>query len=147
MRVEVRVSIAVLGGLLLGLASVVRRIPLPQLNRETEQALLHRGPLQWAALNGALLGLGFTSRIGFWTWYLIPLACLTSGSSRAGLVIWGIYGLVRMGATVAAAAWMRLVPAMVVVSDTLLDGRGFARRTTRVAALLLAATLVVRLGP
>lgn len=147
MSIEARVSIAVLGGLLLGLASVVRQIPMPQLNRETEQALLHRGPLQWAVLNGALLGLGFTSRIGFWTWYLIPLTCLTGGSSRAGVVIWGSYGLIRMGVTVAAAVWMRLVPAMVVVSDALLNGRGFARRTTRVAALVLAATLTVRLGP
>lgn len=147
MPLDVRVSIGLVGALLLAPASVVRRIPLPQLTRETEQALLHRGPLQWATLNGALLGLGFTSRIGFWTWYFIPLACLTSGSSWVGALIWGSYGLVRMGVTVAAAVRMRRVSAMVVVADALLGGRELARRSTNVAAVLLAAILVVRLGP
>jgi hypothetical protein len=146
MPLDVRVSVGLLGALVLVPASVVRRIPLPQLTRETEQALLHRGPLQWAIFNGGLLGLGFTSRIGFWTWYFIPLACLTSGSSWVGALVWGSYGLLRMTVTVGAAVRMRHVPAMVVVADALLGGREAARRTTNLLALVLAAILALRLG-
>jgi hypothetical protein len=147
MSLDVRVSLGLLGGLLLAPASVLSRIPLPQLSRETEQALLHRGPVEWATLNGALLGLGFTSRIGFWTWYFVPLTCLTSGSTGAGAVIWGSYGFMRMALPVAAAVRMRRVPAMVVVADALLGRLQLARRATNVAALLLAVILVLRLGP
>lgn len=69
---------------------------LPQLDRETEQRLVHHGPLRWAAENGALLGLGFTSRLGTWLWYTVPAAALASGSPREGAMVYGLYGFTRL---------------------------------------------------
>lgn len=69
---------------------------LPQVDRETEQSLLHHGPLRWAAENGALLGLGFTSRLGTWLWYTVPAAALVSGSPASGALVYGLYGFARL---------------------------------------------------
>lgn len=69
---------------------------LPQLDRETEQRLVHHGPLRWAAENGALLGLGFTSRLGTWLWYTVPAAALASASPRGGAMVYGLYGFARL---------------------------------------------------
>lgn len=145
---KVRVSIGVLGAMMLALGSLTTRIPLPQLNRETEQRLLHEGPLRWALINGALLGFGFTSRIGFWTWYFVPLTCFTSGSVLGGALVWGVYGLVRMLVAVVAAMWMRRrSDLMIFVADAMLGARSLARRSTNVTAFALAAILLFRLGP
>jgi len=67
-----------------------------QRNTETSQLLLEKGPLRWAFLNGALLGVGFTSRIGFWLWYVIPITVWMSGSAIAGMAVWGLYGGARL---------------------------------------------------
>lgn len=67
-----------------------------QRDKETPQFLLHFGDVTWAFTNGTLLGAGFTSRLGYWLWYLIPITAFASGSFVAGAVIWGAYGFVRM---------------------------------------------------
>src|SRR5690348_12029624 len=67
----VAAAITVLG-ILLATAALTRRARIVQYDRETPQALLSAGPTLWSLANGALLGLGFVSRLGFWTWYLVP---------------------------------------------------------------------------
>ena len=85
----------ILAGLLL-LVSLLPRVPLLQHNAETSQRLLYQGPVRWALANGALLGAGFASRLGFWLWYLVPLSCFLSGRSWVGGAVYGTYSLVRL---------------------------------------------------
>lgn len=70
---------------------------------------MHRGPLRWAARNGTALGLGFTSRLGFWLWFVVPLTGLLSGRPAIGALAYGIYGFSRtaLPAAVMAAAIAR----------------------------------------
>lgn len=93
--------------LLVLLALLLIRAPLPQIDRETPQSLLHRGPLVWAATNGGLLGFALTSRLGFWLWYVIPISAFANGSPLAGAAIWGSYGFVRLGTLALVAMKMR----------------------------------------
>lgn len=79
------------------IAPLVSPRRLPQISRETEQSLLSHGPFEWATANGFLLGLGFTSRIGYWIFYLVPVGCLVTGSPIFAAAIWGMYGLTRLG--------------------------------------------------
>lgn len=71
------------------------RLPLPQLDRETPQRWVFKGPLPWAMKNGLALGLGATSRIGFPLWYAVPVGALLLGSPVLGAAAYGAYGLVR----------------------------------------------------
>lgn len=85
-----------------GVAGGVRR-PL-QCDRETPKAWVDRGPVLWPALNGVALGVGATTRLGFWLWYSIPAGCVLLASPAAGAAIWGTYGCVRTGS--AGAIWL-----------------------------------------
>jgi len=76
-------------------------VAIPQRNVETAISSLDESWRLWAVYTGAMLGFGGLTRIGFWIWYLIPVAALASGSLVAGALIWGAYGAVR---TVAAVA-------------------------------------------
>jgi hypothetical protein len=144
---SVRVSVGLVGALVLCVAPLVPQLRPLQLNRETKQRLLERGPLQWGVLNGSLLGLGFTSRIGFWTWYLIPLSAFTIGSPLAGAAVWAMYGLSRMGAASFAAIKMRRDESCAVaVADRMLGARGSALLATNVLVVALCVPLVLRLG-
>lgn len=100
---ETRAVIAIAAALCIVSGTIVRTNRPWQFERETSQALLGRGPLMWSFANGALLGFGGTSRLGFWTWYLIPLATWIAGSPIIGAVIWGAYGVTRMGVSGAIA--------------------------------------------
>lgn len=67
----VAATLAALAAILVGgLELAGRSVPVLQFNRETPQRWVHSGPVKWAIRNGASLGLGFTSRLGFWsgTW-------------------------------------------------------------------------------
>lgn len=68
---------------------------LPEVDHETPYRWLHSTPLRWAAMNGATLGLGMRSRLGFALWYAIPLGALILGDVVAGAVLYGTYSLVR----------------------------------------------------
>ena len=96
---NVRVGIAMVLAMVaipLGLVELGgHRLVLLQCNRETPQRWLHRGPLQWAALNGMTLGCGAMSRTGFWLWYVIPTGALLVGRPDLGAVLYGTYGTVR----------------------------------------------------
>jgi hypothetical protein len=71
------------------------RVPLPQLDCETPQRWVHKGPFLWAVQNGVALGFGATSRIGFSLWYAVPVGALLLGSPILGAAAYGAYGLVR----------------------------------------------------
>ena len=66
-----------------------------EINRETSQALLELGPIRWSVVNGAALGVGFVSRIGFAAWYAIPLTAVGFGDPLLGSLVFGAYGAAR----------------------------------------------------
>ncbi len=80
---------------------------VPQRDCETGQLWMHTGGLTGAALNGAALGTGFLTRVGYWLWYAIPAACVVAGPARAAL-IFGTYGLARGSAPGVAIVQMIL---------------------------------------
>jgi hypothetical protein len=120
---------------------------MPQFDKETEQRLLGLGPVRWAVTNGFLLGLGFTSRIGFWVWYLVPLGCLVLGSPVPAAIVWATYSCVRLG-TASLLAWhmhrnQELMPSL---TSRVVSLRPTARRYANPAAVVLAVALALWLG-
>ena len=99
--VDLRASLTVLisiGAVTIGILEVRgARIFLLQFNRETPSQWLRPGPLIWAMRNGAALGIGLGSRLGFWLWWVIPLGAMLSGSVLIGAVGYGLYGFTRTG--------------------------------------------------
>jgi hypothetical protein len=116
---------------------------MPQLNRETEQELLHRGPVVWSMVNSAQLGLGFTSRIGFWSWYLIPIGVALVGDWRAGALIWGGYGATRLAVAVVVAYLDGGPRRLLSTGRALLSHRPSASGWTRLLTVGFAAVLAV----
>lgn len=98
-RWDIRLAVAVVGAFLaIGVGSAElagRSVRLPQLHRETPQGWLALGALRWSILNGAALGCGFASRVGFASWYVVPLSALLGGDPVLGAAIYGTYGGVR----------------------------------------------------
>jgi hypothetical protein len=103
-RTLVLVMLAAFGLGLVGCAKLARVRLLPQFNRETDRRLLERGPLWWALSNGALLGLAFTSRLGTWLWYVVPVAAFASGEVAQGAAVYGTYGFLRLAVPALLAA-------------------------------------------
>ena len=119
-----------------GLELLGRRIQPPQLDCETPQRWVHKGPLRWATQNGLALGFGATSRIGFWLWYVIPVGAFLLGDPWLGAVVYGTYGLIRgLGAVFILLLMLGL---KVDISDWLIRRYGAAR--------VLAAGQLVLLG-
>lgn len=84
-----------------GIEVAGRRIRPLQCDRETPQRWIHRGPIRWALSNGAALGFGAGTRLGFSLWYVVPLGALVFGNVVLGAAIYGAYGGTR-----AVAAWL-----------------------------------------
>lgn len=83
----------------LGSLSGHARRPL-QCDRETPKEWVWRGPVVWPLLNGAALGFGATTRLGFWLWYAIPGGAFLMGDPTVGAAIWGAYGFTRTSSAV-----------------------------------------------
>lgn len=83
-------------------------VPLPQRDQETPQRWVSLGGLCWGLLNGFSLGLGFTTRIGVWLWYALPVGVLVLGRPALGALMYGLYGLTR-GAGVAVLLTLNLL--------------------------------------
>lgn len=81
------------------------RVPLVQVDRETPYSWLEAGPIRWAIRNGANLGFGGLTRLGFWLWFVIPVGAFLSGRPMIGALGWGAYALVRT----ASAGWLLLL--------------------------------------
>lgn len=136
---------------LLGLAVGVldlgsSRLSVLQCDRETPQSWMRFGALRWAAVNGAMLGLGFTSRIGFWLWYVVPAGSLLLGDPWLGAAIYGLYGFVRSG-----AIWLLVSGKLNRVgrgepSDWLIMQYGRAQTVTAAQLVVLAAATVLIVG-
>lgn len=89
-------ALAALSLAVIGIAYLTGRYrDMVQRNCETAQGWLDRGPLHWSIRNGAALGVGFMSRLGFVSWYVIPVACFLYGDPVLGAVLFGLYGGTR----------------------------------------------------
>lgn len=109
---------------------------MPQSDRETPARWVDRGPFVWASTMGGLLGIGFTTRIGFWSWYFIPVLAFGSGSPIFGGLMWGIYGGLR-------SLWPIVIfRARLPLADRLLGGYGAAKLFDILASSLVAGVLV-----
>lgn len=94
------VCIAALVGL--GYFALSRTTPW-QFDRETPIAWLHHEDSRTALYNGAALGSGFSTRIGFWLWYILPIAALLSGRIVLGATVFFVYGISRVFFSLIAA--------------------------------------------
>ena len=73
-----------------------RRPRLVQRDRETSRRILERyEPHLAVARNGVELGIGATSRIGFWLWYAVPVGAFLAATAPLGTLIYGSYGTAR----------------------------------------------------
>ncbi len=147
----VRLALGTLAGtaaIFLGVLLIARRaVKLPQFDSETPQRWVNLGGLRWAMLNGAALGLGFASRIGFWIWYVIPVGAFLSGDGFAGGIVYGVYGAVR--------GWMVWTWLIVLRGDRngedlsrrLLWSYAAAARSLEFYLLFLGLVVVVLVGP
>lgn len=99
-------SLAAVALLLVGLWHLAAQSPR-MLEREcqTAQSWLERGAVGWAVSNGLALGSGFYSRIGFVSWYAVPLTAVGFGDPVVGALVFGTYAATR-GA--AAGVWILL---------------------------------------
>src|SRR6266545_4524961 len=98
--IDVRIGLATVlavPAVALGLIELTQRsVPVPQRDRETSQRWMQSGALRGAARNGLALGLGFSTRIGFWLWYAIPTGAVLTGDWRVGAALYGTYGAGRV---------------------------------------------------
>lgn len=106
-----------------------------QFDRETPQRWARQGPLHWAIRNGAVLGVGMSSRIGFWLWYVVPLGALASGDIVLGALLYGLYSLTRTGVALGLLALLLTSGGRLDLAPRLLQWAPGAR--------LLAATQLV----
>lgn len=115
-----------------------------QFDRETHQRLLHFGPLRWSLVNGGLLGLGITSRVGYWLWYVVPVGTWGVGSWWAGGAIWGLYGFGRLAATGVLAGTLAngLVSESQLSRSLLETRRALARPVARFTAIIVGVQLM-----
>lgn len=75
--------------------------PVPwQLDRETDTRWLDHHDWRTAAYNGIALGLGFTTRIGFWLWYVVPLSAFVVADPMLAAAGYGVFALARVGLSV-----------------------------------------------
>lgn len=71
------------------------RFSVPQRNRETPRRWTRWHPSVAAARNGIALGVGWTTRIGFWLWFVVPLGAFLTASEMLGAAVYGSYGAAR----------------------------------------------------
>jgi F0F1-type ATP synthase assembly protein I len=98
-RIGLGVITATVGAVIAFIEIIGRRVPLLEIDRETPQHWMHRGAFRGAVLNGAAIGSGFATRIGFWLWYLVPCAALLTGSVWRGVAVYSAYATARVGAS------------------------------------------------
>jgi hypothetical protein len=91
-----RLVLAGLAAVTVLIGATVRRLPW-QLDRETNRRWLQYEDWRTAAYNGFALGLGFTTRIGYWLFYLVPLAAFAVGDPRLSALGWAVYAASRVG--------------------------------------------------
>jgi len=88
-------SVASVAAVVLGVLSLAGRTRVLHCSRETPQRWVHAGPTRWALRNGATLGVGATTRIGFWLWYAVPFGSMLLANPVLGALVYGIYAGTR----------------------------------------------------
>jgi hypothetical protein len=107
---EAAVVLALLG-IVLGLLELTpAKIRPPQIGHETAQRWMNMGALRGSAMNGAALGAGFVTRIGYWAWYVLPAGALLMGRIDLGILLFAVYGLTRGIVPLIAIAQLLLKP-------------------------------------
>jgi hypothetical protein len=107
---EAAVVLALLGFVLGLLELTPAKIRPPQIGHETAQRWMNIGALSGSAMNGAALGAGFMTRIGYWAWYVLPAGVLLMGRIDLGILLFGAYGLTRGIVPLIAVAQLLLKP-------------------------------------
>lgn len=90
-------AVFAVGGIAVSVVELARgrRMPLLQRSRETNRDWMRFGAAVSAAMNGAAMGAGFVTRIGYWLWYAVPVSAFAIGSPGAGALVFGVYALTR----------------------------------------------------
>lgn len=133
-------------GLILGGIEVAgyRLTPL-QRDCETPQSWLRMGALLWAVRNGATLGIGATSRIGFWLWYAVPVGALLVADPLWGAAVFGLYGAVR-----GTAVWLLMFGVARWIGDGwsmwLIGQAGMARRVAAGCLTAIGTAVTIAIG-
>ena len=136
---------ATASGLMLIITGIWSVNPL-QINRETSQRLLERGPLKWSMINGGMLGLAVTSRIGFWLWYAVPTCAFACGTWLGGTVVYATYAGARLF-TIAGLAWrIQMLGNSQLIMDLALRLRPRARSVCRPVAIAVGLLFIVAFG-
>jgi hypothetical protein len=98
-----RLVLALLAVAAVGYRALWRSAPW-QWDRETPARWLDHEDWRTAAYNGAALGTGYLTRIGFWAAYLVPISIFVLGGATAGAAVFGGYAFTRLAAGLAVAA-------------------------------------------
>lgn len=118
-----------------------RHLPLVQFDREIRRRWVDEGASRWAAKNGASLGAGLTSRIGFTLWYWLPLGIVASPNPLVvGPIVYGLYASTRAGLVVPMIRWNR---SRRRVGEVLLEWRAPARRVSGFATLGFGTYVII----
>lgn len=106
-RVVAALLLAVVATVIATLELAGRRLAVLQCDRETPQSWIHQGAIGWALRNGLALGCGALSRVGFWSWYVVPVSAFLLADPAVGALIYASYGAAR-----GLGAWAYLVAGM-----------------------------------
>jgi hypothetical protein len=113
-----------------------------QLSVESPRRWSSFGPILWPLANGAILGIGFATRIGFWLWWIVPFSALLSGSPQHGALVYGCYALARS----ASAGVVMMLPRLSPRPDWGKELIAWRRPATRVSGVTLATVAVVTMA-
>ncbi|MEV0592798.1 hypothetical protein [Nonomuraea cavernae] len=98
-----RALLALAAASAVAVGAVSRPVPW-QLDRETDTDWLGYEDWRTAAYNGVALGLGFTTRIGFWLFYLVPLTAFVVADPVLGAAGYAAFAVSRVGGSALLAA-------------------------------------------
>lgn len=95
LRIACATLLSLLGVFVGGATILGYKVALPQCDRETPRRWVAEGRFRWAIRNGAALGVGATSRIGFYLWYAVPAGATLLADPVFGALLYGSYGFTR----------------------------------------------------
>jgi hypothetical protein len=138
-------SMAAFALLALGILDLANHpVRLIQFDRGRPHPSANSSPLKWTIKNGSALGTGFSSRIGFWMWFLIPVSSYWTGDFAKGAFVFGVYGLCRSASVwLVAKAFHRRLGKQVGTEVWLVSQVGNASMISSFVAVLVGAFLLV----
>ena len=106
-------------------------------NRETRYIAAHTQRWQSLASNAAMLATGFATRAGFASLYGLAVSTVLTSDPVIGLLVWGIYGLVRTGSVKPVSRMLQ--------TRSPLDLFSYRQRATRLVGTITIAAAVLAL--